>query len=694
MAEAKNTSKKPTAKKPTQKTADPAAEKLENTAPDTATTTEQATAKPAAKKPAAKKTTTSTATKKSTTGTTAKKSTAGTGTTAKKPATKKPTAKQPSKQDQNTDGAELQTEVAATAEEQVTTITQPVTVENAVEPTVDSDQSVVTDEQTPTEPIAAVEDSKAEESKAEEHVEQKEPTAKSEKPAKASGKKPLLSKNLIIILACVLALVIVGVILAVCLTSCKTDDDKNRKYTVTFLVGGDVMTTYTLSAGEKINEPKDVPTLDMQTFEGWYLVNPNNSSESQKFVFGTTVSQNITLVAKFYGDTSVKVTFDPNCGAFENDKTVELLVSTDDAITEPTDKPTRFGYTFDGWYTEAECYNKFSFGSTLIENSTLYAGWARDTENFVFISYYGNDELLRVDPVRKNDNVVLPDLFANNDDIVVGDWMVDNNPNKPYEAGKATADLDLYASYYTVGLEFTMTRTNATVTGYDGTATEVIVPSSYNGRTVTGIGSYAFCRSGELSAVTSIKLPSTIVTIGEGAFYDCQYLTSINLTYNVLSIGAYAFYRNTRLRTVGDVTGVEGDKLGDGAFNGCKELRAIEFGGLLTKIGDYTFNDCAALAEVKLPDALTEIGEYAFSGCTSLKSITLESFVESIGDNAFAGCSSLTEVNIVKTSDEVAMHGNPFANCLNVTVYVPSALIEAYQNNTNNSQFKDKLAAR
>lgn len=644
MAEVKNTRKKPVAKKPAQKAADTAKEELEKTGPE------------AAEQP------------------------------IEQAATQKPAKKKSSKQPAKTSISEQQEEVAAVAaDEQPTETAEPEQAESATEPTVENvEQPAATEEQKTEEPVAEQEP----------EAESQPPVTQNKKPAKASGKKFPLSKNMIIILSCVLALVIVGIILAVTLTSCKSNTDGNKKYTVTFMVDGEVMTTYTLSAGEKINEPKNNPTKDMFAFDGWYLVNTNNSSQKQRFVFGTTVSQNITLVAIFTGESSVKVQFNPNGGAFEDNKQVELFGVVGAIMTAPLDEPTRLGYTFSGWYTEAECYNIFGFGAYPVESFTLYAGWARDTENFVYVTYYGNGEELRVDPVRKDENVVLPDFFTDNSDIVVGDWMIDNNPNKPYTAGKATEDLDLYVNYYTTGLEFTG-KTTVAVAGYNGTATEVIVPSMYNGGTVTGIASYAFYRTGQLPAVTSIKLPDTIATIGEGAFYDCQYLASVNLTYKVTSIGKNAFYRNTRLRTVGDISGVEDDKLGAGAFNGCKELREISLSNLLTVIGEYTFNDCSSLTEISLPDALTEIGEYAFSGCTALTSVSLDSLIlETIADNAFAGCSSLTEVNIAKTSGEVALQGNPFADCRYVTVYVPSALLETYQNNTNNSQFKDKFAAR
>lgn len=44
------------------------------------------------------------------------------------------------------------------------------------------------------------------------------------------------------------------------------------------------------------------------------------------------------------------------------------------AATAPTD-PTAEGYTFGGWYEEAECINAFNFSTVLNANKTVYAKW-------------------------------------------------------------------------------------------------------------------------------------------------------------------------------------------------------------------------------------------------------------------------------------------------------------------------------
>ncbi len=53
-------------------------------------------------------------------------------------------------------------------------------------------------------------------------------------------------------------------------------------------------------------------------------------------------------------------------------------------------KPTRIGYTFTGWYKEAECTNRVSDGNsyTPTEDVTLYAGWMANTQ---MITYNSNN---------------------------------------------------------------------------------------------------------------------------------------------------------------------------------------------------------------------------------------------------------------------------------------------------------------
>lgn len=88
-------------------------------------------------------------------------------------------------------------------------------------------------------------------------------------------------------------------------------------------------------------------------------------------------------------DQKATVTFDSNGGS---DVTAESVESGKTA-TEPVD-PTREGYVFDGWYTDADCTIAYDFSSKVTEDITLYAKWAApETKSSIDKSYTATDDL-------------------------------------------------------------------------------------------------------------------------------------------------------------------------------------------------------------------------------------------------------------------------------------------------------------
>ena len=84
----------------------------------------------------------------------------------------------------------------------------------------------------------------------------------------------------------------------------------------------------------------------------------------------------------------------------------------------------------------------------------------------------------------------------------------------------------------------TVTYRQSSGSGYGGV---VDIPSEiqYNNvtYTVTSIGYHAFW----WCSVTSVTIPNTVVSIGEGAFLHCEKLTSISIPSSVASIENYTF---------------------------------------------------------------------------------------------------------------------------------------------------------
>ena len=175
------------------------------------------------------------------------------------------------------------------------------------------------------------------------------------------------------------------------------------------------------------------------------------------------------------------------------------------------------------------------------------------------------------------------------------------------------------------------------------------------GDSVTNIGDYAFYNCNRL---TSATIPNSVTSIGSYAFNNCSGLASVHITdltkWCSISFGSYDanpfyyannLYLNDQLVTdMGIPDGVT--SIGDYAFSGCSRLKSVTIPDSVTSIGYSAFYSCSGLASMTIPDSVTSIGSYAFSSCSGLMSVTIPDSVTSIGASAFCNCSGLTSVTI------------------------------------------------
>jgi hypothetical protein len=63
--------------------------------------------------------------------------------------------------------------------------------------------------------------------------------------------------------------------------------------------------------------------------------------------------------------------------------------------------------------------------------------------------------------------------------------------------------------------------------------------------------------------------------------------------------------------------------IGDGAFYSCNNLISVTIPSSATTIGDGAFYSCKNLVSVTIPSSITTIGNYAFYWCHNLTSVTL-----------------------------------------------------------------------
>lgn len=168
------------------------------------------------------------------------------------------------------------------------------------------------------------------------------------------------------------------------------------------------------------------------------------------------------------------------------------------------------------------------------------------------------------------------------------------------------------------------------------------VGNEISGTAVTErIGDYAFGKlttSGSSPSFQTIKLPSSLKGIGDGAFMYCLGLTEIEIPQGVtFEIGAV-------------LDSADESKVmhfsGSSIFFGCSNLKKAVLPESVTRVGDYMFGSCLSLADINL-GGVKEIGDYALAQAVStdtertLKKVDLTS-AESIGEAAFANNEALS----------------------------------------------------
>ena len=166
---------------------------------------------------------------------------------------------------------------------------------------------------------------------------------------------------------------------------------------------------------------------------------------------------------------------------------------------------------------------------------------------------------------------------------------------------------------------------------------EIVIPSS-----VTSIGYSAFYAC---SSLKYISIPKSVICLNGNPFaawkgkLEClspNFVYEDDILFNKDKSRIISF-RNQNIESYVIPSSVT--SIGKGAFTGCYSLSEIVIPSSVTSIGDGAFLGCRSLSEIVIPSSVTRIGEAAFYGCDSLSEIVIPSSVTSIGNGAFYNCS-------------------------------------------------------
>ena len=173
------------------------------------------------------------------------------------------------------------------------------------------------------------------------------------------------------------------------------------------------------------------------------------------------------------------------------------------------------------------------------------------------------------------------------------------------------------------GLNFTSNGDGTCYVSGFGTCedTVIIIPSIYNGETVTGIGAGAFSNQ---TTITSVTIPETVTSIGNNAFRNCTKVETIY--YNAICVDDLDYMNGVFFNVGGanhgftlvigkDVTRIPACLFHPTSTYGASEhkikILRFEAGSVCESIGESAFQYCG-LRSVELPKSIKSIEYQAF----------------------------------------------------------------------------------
>lgn len=169
----------------------------------------------------------------------------------------------------------------------------------------------------------------------------------------------------------------------------------------------------------------------------------------------------------------------------------------------------------------------------------------------------------------------------------------------------------------------------------------VTLPSSLDGRTVTGI-----CKNGfsDQENITVVSVPDTITDIGSLAFANCLSLSAVKIPDTITYMGSMPFsgslYESRILNTADSGFATINDYIlylytGNAQDIIIPDKIKVIASSAFANNGAYSSEDFE-IKSVTIPDGVEYIGDDAFYNCKSLSKVTAGTGLKEIGSNAFS----------------------------------------------------------
>ena len=357
--------------------------------------------------------------------------------------------------------------------------------------------------------------------------------------------------------------------------------------------------------------------------------------------------------------------------------------------------PTRDGYTFGGWFIDAELTTPFALTSVPEGNVTAYAWWTEEAKPSDF-TYSGTDEITITDYSGTATVVIVPPYIGAVPVTEIADSVFADNttitkviiPDTVTEMGdgifagctsltelvlpsvfSASSNGNLYTTStyrWTIGGNGTSRSNNQSQ--HSSTATYTITATvnmtlvlQYRVSSESGCDKLHIQKNGgnlitPISGATSYTTITINLVAGESVV--CKY--SKDGSVNSGDDCAYVNIISAEVQAISTMGSLFGTTSIEGTTAATQNYTTYYVPTSLRKvtvtsgdIGAYAFAGFSMLEEVQLVN-VESIGNYAFLGCSSLKRVNsttdgvfvIPDSVTSIGQNAFANCNAIETITV------------------------------------------------
>ena len=193
-------------------------------------------------------------------------------------------------------------------------------------------------------------------------------------------------------------------------------------------------------------------------------------------------------------------------------------------------------------------------------------------------------------------------------------------------------------------------------------------------------------------SIEEIEIPEGVETIGECALRGCSRLKKVKLPKTIKTIGNMAFYM---IRSIEEVEIPEGcTTIGASVFAGCTKLATVKLPESITAIGSTAFN-ATAITSFVYPDNVDRIDDRIFLGCQKLESVVAPSACLHVDELAFSSCTECVTYDFTKCKAVPKLYNvNAFEKInANAKILVPADLYDEWVAATNWSAYADYIEA-